>query len=451
MKTKTKKCRAGTVIFFSLYVLGILAFFVGLHFAADYLKVWLTNYEAAQPTVKCAQIFEQLFAQPDWEALYRQAGCEDTEYESATHYRAYMEQKQVGRELHYHETSAGLSNDKKYVVTLGKEKVAAFTLTAAGQEKDAIPDWQLGEIELFFTRQEAVQVLTSPDCTVYINGVALTDEHTVQVLETAAEEYLPGGVHGLRKRWVYADGLLVPPEVTAVDADGQPVELTYDTAQQLYAQSFETTELPQEDAVRVTAAAKTYCRYMIRQESRYNLSKVFDENSEIFKTIIKRGPWSQELKSYRFTQPEFSGYYRYSDTMYSVMLKMSLHVTSTWGAKKEFPLDYTFIMQQQEDGKWLVYNMTNVDVQQTTTKVRLTYVADGKTVLSEMVDAAATALTTPAVAVPEGKEFAGWYRMETGENGKTVYTLTFMPNKKGTVALPGEPMLESMTLYALYK
>lgn len=451
MSSGVKKCRVGTVIFFSLYVLGIAAFFVGLHFAVGYLRAWLTDYEAAQPTVKCAQVFEQLFAHPDWEALYAQAGCEDTAYENAAHYRAYMEAKQAGRELHYHETSAGLSKDKKYVVTLDGEKVAVFTLTSTGQETDAIPEWKLGEIDLFFTRQEAVRVLTAPDCTVFINGVALTEDHIVQVLETAAEDYLPEGIHGLRKQWLYVDTLLVPPEVTAVDAGGRPVVLTYDPEAQLYAQSFEAAELPQEAADRVTNAAQVYCRYMIRQESRYSLRKVFDDESEIFQTIVGRGPWSQDLKSFRFTQPEFSGYYRYSDTLYSVMLKMSMHVVSTWGAKKEFPLDATFFMQQQEDGKWLVCNMTNVDVQQTVTKVRLTYVVDGKTVSSEMVNARAASLTTPAVTAPTGKEFAGWYRMETDENGKAVYSLAFMPDKEGTVTLSGEQTLESMKLYALFK
>jgi hypothetical protein len=269
-------------------------------------------------------------------------------------------------------------------------------------------------------------------------------------LETGAEEYLPEGVHGLRKRWVSVDTLLMPPTVTAVDADGQPVTLTYDPETQLYTQSFAVDALPQEAADRVVAAAQTYCRYMIRQESRHNLRKVFDDTSEIFQTIIGRGPWSQDLKSFRFTHPEFSGYYRYSDTLYSVMLKMSMIVVSSWGAEKEFPLDATFFMQQQEDGKWLVCNMTNVDVQQAVTKVRLTYIVDGQTVASGMVDAAATSLTAPAVPVPEGKEFAGWYRMDTDENGKSVYSLVFLPDEEGTVTLSGEQLLESMTLYALF-
>ena len=68
---------------YSLYVLGIAAFFVGLHYATNWLDGWLTDYEAAQPDVKCRAVFAQLFEKPDWEALYTQAGCSDTEYESA--------------------------------------------------------------------------------------------------------------------------------------------------------------------------------------------------------------------------------------------------------------------------------------------------------------------------------------------------------------------------------
>ena len=60
MKNK-KKFRVGTLIFYILYVLGIAAFFVGLHHATNWLDGWLTDYEAAQPDVKCRAVFAQLF------------------------------------------------------------------------------------------------------------------------------------------------------------------------------------------------------------------------------------------------------------------------------------------------------------------------------------------------------------------------------------------------------
>ncbi len=448
---KNKKPRVGTVVFFLLYFLGITVFFVGLYQAVLFLNGWLTDYEAAQPKVKCQQVFEELFAQPDWESLYQRALCQDTAYETSAHYGAYMRAKQAGQELRYYETSAGLSDDKKYVVTLGEEKIAAFTLTSRRQEANAIPEWELGSVELFFSRREAVKILTEPDCTVYVNGVALSQAQVIQTLHTQAENYLPEGVHGLRQQWMYVDGLLVAPEVTAVDAEGNAVELVYERESNTYVQVSSVTEMTQEQADTVVRAAKTYCRFMIRQESLYNMSKLFDQDSEIYQTISGRGPWTHTYKSYRFTEPELRNYYRYSDTLYSVMLKMSLYVTSTWDSEKEFPLESTFFLEQQEDGRWLVNNMTNVDVQKQTTMVRLTYLADGQTVRSEMVDAAATQLTAPVVNVPGGKTFAGWYRMETDEAGRITYSLAFLPDENGTVTFSGEKLLESMTLYALFE
>lgn len=441
----------GTVIFTVLYFLGIAAFFVGLHFAVEFLEGWLTDYEAAQPNVKCSQVFEQVFAQPDWEEIYWQAGCQDTRYESASHYAAYMKDKQGAEPLRYHETSAGLSNDKKYIVTLGEEKVASFTLTSHQTEENAIPDWELGTVAVFFTRQQAVTVLTEPDCTVYINGVALSDEHTVRTLHTEAENYLPEGMHGLRQRWQRIDGLLVRPEVTAVDAHGQSVELVYDEEAGLYRQVTETAQLTREQTDTVVNAAKTYCRFMIRQETGGQLGKVFDKESEIYRTVVGRTSWSHEFKSYSFTEPELHGFYQYSDSLYSVMLKMSMHVVSPWDSVKEYPLEATFFLELQEDGKWLVTNMTNVDVQKATTLVRLTYISDGQTLRTEMVDAAATMLTPPGVTVPEGKIFTGWYRMQTDGEGQITYSLAFLPGEDGTVSLPGDPPLESMVLYALFR
>lgn len=456
-----KRPRVGTVIFFTLYLLAIAAFFLGLNQVVTFLTGWLTDYEAAQPKVKCQQVFDKLFTQPDWAELYRLAGCADTEYESAEHYAAYMRAKAGDTALSYHETSAGLSQDKKYVVTLDGEKIATFTLTAResteallpsseAQGAITIPDWEFGTLELFFSRRESVTVLTDPDCTVYVNGVALSKAHTIQTLHTEAENYLPEGLHGLRRRWQYLDGLLVHPEVTAIDASGTEIALAYDEATNTYMQALPQMVISQEQTNTVVAAAKSYCRFMISQESRYQLSKLFDPASEIFSTVTRREPWTHEFKSYSFTDAQLSGYYRYSDTLCSVQLRISLNVVRPWDTVKEYPLDATFFLQQQADGSWLVSNMTNVDVQEQTTLVRLTYIVGGETVHSEMVDAAAASLTPPVVTAPEGKTFTGWYRMEVSSTGIT-YSLAFLPDESGTVTFSGEETLESMTLYALFE
>ena len=181
------------------------------------------------------------------------------------------------------------------------------------------------------------------------------------------------------------------------------------------------------------------------------LSKFFDKNSEAYATVIRREPWLHENKGYTFTEPTFSEYYRYSDTLYSVMVTMRMDVKRPWDTVKEFPLQTTFFLQQQENGGWLVSYMTNVNVQQATTKVRLRYMVDGRQLHTEMVDAASDSLVLPQVTAPEGKTFTGWYRQQRDEAGRTVYALIFLPDDRGMVNLAADQVLESMTLYALFE
>ena len=92
------------------------------------MRNWLTRYEMEQPATKSQEVFEKLFVDPDWGALYDTAGIQDTAYESKDAFASYMESTVGDSKLTYMGTSTGLSEDKKYIVRLGKEKIAAFTL-----------------------------------------------------------------------------------------------------------------------------------------------------------------------------------------------------------------------------------------------------------------------------------------------------------------------------------
>ena len=82
-KKAKKGPRVGTVIFYTLYFLMILGFCGGLYYAYGLLHDWLVDFQAAQPTTKCEEVFQDLFADPDWAALYAQAGIQDTTYEGS--------------------------------------------------------------------------------------------------------------------------------------------------------------------------------------------------------------------------------------------------------------------------------------------------------------------------------------------------------------------------------
>ncbi len=448
MTKKKRKIYVGPILFWLLYFAGIAACVYGIRYGLGWLEGWLVEYEAAQPDVKCQQVFQERFADPDWQALYAEAGCEDTTFESAAQFESYMLAKIGGSKITYYETSNGLSEDHKYVITAGGQKLATFLMRDMDPDEEKM-DWQYLSCELFYSREEDAWIHTEQDVTVYINGVALDETYVMQTLHTDAEEYLPEGEHGLRRQWLYVDGLLVKPEITAVNAAGETVELTFDEESGMYTQTFAPMEISEEERSFAVEATKVCCRYMIGDNKDRNLSKFFDKNMDNYKTILYGDGWMQDYRSYSFSEAEMLSFYRYTESHYSVRVRMNLNVKRNNGSIKEYPMDSTFFIHKQEDGSWIVYRMLNNEVQGQITTVRLTYTVNGETVRSDMVESTVKSLTPPPVEAPEGQVFTGWYILTTDEKGNSTYSLAFMPGEDGTVPLAAE--LRPMTLCALFE
>ena len=450
-----KRCkgpRLGGVIFYTLYFMFILVFFVATFFGLQWLQGWLTDYQAAQPTTKSQEIFDQLFSHPDWSALYDDAGIEDTPYEGKDQFVAYMENKVGDSQLTFKETSAGLSGDKKYLVFLGDEKIASFTLSGQTAAITDIPDWKLGGVELLFDRNETFYIQNMDGHTVYVNDVLLDDSHVIQIATTvAAEKYLPIGVTGVSMCTQQVSDLLVAPVVTVFDESGNPMEVSYDEESHTFTERTKANTIPDGEKEAALNTAKTYCLFMIKQADRSDIAKYFDTSSDIYSVITNLGRlWVQDNNGYRFTKEEVSDYARYSDDLFSVRVALILNITRTDGTTKDYDYDQTLFFRKQDTGKWLAYEATNVDVNAPVGKVRLTFM-NGDTVLSsEFVKTDATELDTPLVSAPEGKVFIGWYRIDKYENG-TTYTMVFDPDENGHVTIPNGTTLEPMTLYALFE
>ena len=437
----------GTIVFYSLLLVLIAAFFVGMSFVMKGLNDWLVRFEASQPTAKCEAVFAQLFADPEWKQIY---DLSEGEHEiSAEDYAQYMTQKIGDNALTYIETSAGLSGDKKYIVRNGSEKVATFTLHNAQPDAD-IPDWQLDKLEIFYSADHSVTVLAPPDYTVTVNGIALDDSHVLSSVSTKAEEYLPDTVHGYQMNELAFSGLLVEPQVSALDPLGNPVELSYDEEYNIYYVQTQPQEVTDGHRQTLVTAAETYCKYMIGAATKAALRNCFDTRSDIYKTITSNDTWMQNYRGYELEEAQIADYYCYNEEYFSARVSLVMNVTRNDGSVKEYALDNTFFVKKAGD-QWQVWEMINSNAQDTVTNVRLTYVSEGEIIHSEMVDAEAGSLTLPAVTAPEGKEFTGWFIETVGENGVTTMELAFQPTEDGTVRLPADSVLEPMTLYALYQ
>ncbi len=451
-KSRKKKAnRTVTIIFYTCYFVMVAALLAGIFFLRGWLVNFLTDYEASQPTTKCEEVFQATFADPDWEKLYAMAGLTDTDYEGSEAFAAFMDAKVGGQELTYVETSAGLSGGHKYLLKLGDETIGYFTLVNHAPEGADVADWQLGKVGLTYAYGESVTVQTMDGITVYVNGIALTDEHTIRIGTTRGEEYLPEGVHGPRIYTQYLDGLMVKPQVTATDADGNAVDVTYDEDTGIYTVLTAENTISDEEYERVLLTAKTYALRMIEMASKKELGNYFDTKSDTYKTIVSIDPWMQEwfFRSYEWGQESITGYYRHSDTLFSVHVDLTMHVTRTDDTVKEYTIDHSFFFEKQ--GKtWKCINMTNVDIQEQTSIVRLTFKLDDNVVFTNLFEEDVASIQPPTVTAPEGKVFDGWYSLGTAADGSTTYTQVFAPDEDGMVNLPVGTKLEPMTLYALF-
>ncbi|MBE6922961.1 MAG: hypothetical protein E7465_07250 [Ruminococcaceae bacterium] len=451
-KKKKKANRTITLIFYTVYFVLVAAILGGLFFLNNWLEGWLVNYEASQPTTRCEEIFQENFASPDWAKLYQMAGLSDTEYEGSDAFAAYMADKVGGQALTYVETSAGLSGGHKYLLKLGDETLGYFTLVDQAPEGSDIADWQLGKVSLSYAYGEAVTIQRVGDVTVYVNGVALTDDHTIQIGTTLSEDYLPEGVHGPRIYTHYLEGLMVTPEVTAVDADGNPVDVSFNAETGIYTVQTEENTISEEEYERVLKTAKTYALRMIEKASAQELAKYFDSKSETYKTIISIDPWMQEwfFRSYEWGEESITGYYRHSDSLFSVHVELPMLVTRTDDTVKEYKIDHSFFFEKK-NGTWKCVTMTNVDIRKQTASVRLTFKSDDNVIFTNMFAEDISTLELPTVTAPEGQVFTGWYRLDTAADGTRSYTRIFAPEDGDVITLPAGTKLEPMTLYALFE
>lgn len=446
-----KKSNLGTVVFYTLYFLFIALFCGATFLGLKWLDGWLVSYEAAQPTAKCQEVFEELFTNPDWDKLYDLSGQQPTQYEGKEAFVSYMSQKYSDpSKLSYAETSAGISADKKYILRYGDEKIGFFTLSGGGGITD-IPEWKLGTVELYVTRNESFRITLVDGHTSYVNGTALTEDHVIQIASTKANEYLPVGVTSPRTCVQEITGLLVKPEVVVKNASGAEAVVTYDEEARMFTEQTESNTISSDLQDVALTTGEIYGKYLIRAVSADMLASKFNRSSAIFGAITSL-EWLRTPRSYTITNESVSEYARYSEDVFSARVKLDVNtVSNTDGSEKTFNVDSTFFFNKGSDGKWTCYNMTNEDISQPVGQVRLTFMNGDTVIDSGFYATDAKELSLPVVSEPEGKKFVGWVKQSINESGAKELTVMFSPDENGKVTLAAGTVLEPMTLYTYFE
>lgn len=446
--------RLSGVIFYTIFFLCIFLFYTAAYFGLVELRDWLTRYEMAQPTTKSQEVFDTLFSNPDWGSLYDIANVQDAAYESKDAFVGYMENTVGETDLTYAETSTGLSNDKKYIVRLGNEKIATFTLVNHNQSdsQTEIADWKLGNLEFFIQYKESYYVKKLDGHTVYVNNVPLDDSFTVRISTTNADAYLPAGVAGVRVCTQQISGLAGKPNVRIVDAAGNEMIVLYDDATRTFAEQSDVNTISDTERNLAIDAVKTYALYMIKRAGEGDIAEYFLRGSDAYNAITdtERG-FVQDAASREFVNESVTNYCRYSDSLFSVRVSVTLNQYRSSGTVKENTIEQSLFFEKQSNGKWMCYAMTAVDVSKPVERVRLTFMNDDVVLDSDFHDSNINTLTCPTISVPEGKVFSGWMIEEADEAGHPIMNVVFQPDESGVVAIPSGSSLEPMILYPLFE
>ena len=457
---KKRGPRTGGVIFYSFYFGLILVFFVGVFIGLNWLNGWLKDYQAAQPTIKCQQVFDELFATPDWAQLYRLAGDPtgtgtnryDTQFEGSDAYVRYMQEKVGSQQLEYVETSGGLTG-KKYLVRLGTEKLASFTLTGQQDSITDIPDWQLGEVELFITRNESIRIRKLENHVAYVNNTPLSEDYTIQIASTKADEELPVEER-VRTSIQEVDGLMTAPELLVYDQTGAPIDVRYNSDSGMYEEQISSIAITDEERSAVFGALEAYAGFMINASgSRAAVSQYFKGGTQTYNDIVAMNGelWMNSDRGHDFRDQEILGFTSRSDTMFSVRASMIMHVINKDNTEKDYSIVQSMYFSY-ENGKWVCTEMTNEDITTPVGEVRLTFFdAAGTQLSTAFYSTESKSLTAPVVDIPVGKVFSGWATVETNEAGQKTWTVVFQPDEAGNVTLPDGYNLTPMKLYPLFQ
>ena len=406
----------------------------------------LEQYESVQPEYVAQEVYDTLFADPDWELLYDLAGVKNTAFEGKEAFVSYMEDKTAGQELICRQDSTGLSGDLRYTLSANGEILAAYTLKET-EGSTLYANWVLDGVEVYFTREKSVTVVTSPDCTVYINGVALDDSYLVLYTDTVAEKHLPDGVHGYRSQELYMDGLLWTPEVVVLDEEYNQLPVYYSAATDTYSTEIPTSpEITEDEIAIVLEAAQTQALFDVRACNISQLRQHFDPNSQLYADLTDAEPFCDSYKSHVFDEESFTvtDYYRYSDTLFSVRVSLSMDVTDKKKATSTYTLDTTYFFTLHNSGVYLVTGSTDDDLTQSRSFVQLTYVMDGEVLQSKLTNVNTKKFSTPKVS--DSITIVAWGRENEDGTLTTVLTL----NDKGKFVLADGATLESMTLYPIF-
>lgn len=430
--------RVGTLIFYTAYIMLIVFFVMGMRVKLNDLEQQLKDYESAQPEPCSRLVFEELFGAPDWESLYALAEIPDTVFDGKEAYAAYMEALVGDQILTYREEPQEAEDLRIYQVFAGDRYIGSFRLKSAPTQTSIA--WSFDSLSLIREYNESVRIRKLSTHTVYVNGVPLDDSYTIRTISVCDDAYLPRGVYNVWLHTQQVTGLMLQPEITAVDKTGAAVEVTYDPATDTYITSDSIlTSTPEEEQAALDAL-KAFVRYKINRYNPLDISDRFDTQSKFF-LESEEDLWESSNLEPEFANEQVIGFYRCSKNVFCIWVELDAYAHRLNGTLKEYAMVKSMLFTKS--GKsWLCIGISDLDQTLLDPQVRVSFMDQDVCISSELYPESSTTLQTPLLGTGDGGVLTGWVCADTG--------MVFTPDSAGLITLPEGMILRPMVLYAQY-
>ena len=455
MKGKQKKSKGalvGGIVFYLVFFIAIAAFLLGLQLHLRDLSAELSDFEKKQPEYVASAVFQDIFGNPSWGAVYDNAKLSLSPFEGKDAYAAYMTERTESEKLTYRAVPTDDTDRNQYDVFLGDEKAASFFLVNDSMYPDS-PQWKFDSIRAYAEGDRAFRISAPSESVVKVNGVELDETFLIQKsgIKAAADlKELSDGKLSAGVSMYEVDGLLVPPTVT-VESKGAELQVSFDEENEMFSAAGAEEAIPEEAKNLAVSAVETYCKFMIKKASSTTLSKYFKPNTPSYRAITQSDlTWIQKEKSHSIADPVVSDYNRLSDTAFTIHVHLTWQLIRKDDTVKESPVDVSLLFEQETSGKWRCTRMTGLDLTETYQEVRVRFLQHGEQLAASMVDSSSKTIQCPVPEAPEGKTFTGWVTILTNEQGEEYYQRVLIPDESGLAAVPEGYLNESVDFFPVF-
>ena len=337
-------------VYFGLLALAAVLIVIG----TVWLNGVLRDYESAQP-IHVADEVAKIFEEQDFDRLYAlDSSAQSIAGGDQSFYVETMRDITAGKEIAWSEAFSASEDERRYNVTVGSDRFATFTLVPSGETSPRGNRlWKLGTVDTNVVTQTeldetlgertAYRITAPENCTVTVDGAALTAEDAVKTgITLLPEDFLPSGIDPVKLTQYAFESRSERPVVEVKDASGAVQALREDGENAWICGPEDNAEFREKYAGGIAKLAQQMAKYTSGDVSQREMLRSAVDDSPAY-TLIKRfsNYWAPTHKYAEFKNVQVSDCILWSDSCFTCHVTFDFILRTRRGTEQTYATAYT--------------------------------------------------------------------------------------------------------------